>query len=344
LNDVNNWLGRSNWTSDANFDGSFNEFRIYDQALTASEIAASFAAGPDVVPVFEVISLEVNTITGSTQIKSNVPTPARIDYYKITSAAGAVDTSGWNSLADQNLDPLGPGEGQSWDEADQSDEFALAELFLLGASEVSSASALSLGHPFDVSTFGLGMPGDLQFQFAKQDGGLVNGTVTYVTPGPLAGDYNGNGTVDAADYVVWRKTLGTTTLLASDGDDDGDVDQFDYAVWRTTFGNSAGGGLTGTAAAVPEPCNVVLLVAAWIACLATGKAAPLVDRRIRTQLHNHAWVRRGSPPRHEARIEFAMKLDSPCVVIRRRKVGMYGKRFDRARISGEQVRVLAPAI
>jgi hypothetical protein len=28
----------------------------------------------------------------------------------------------------------------------------------------------------------------------------------------LPGDYNGDGTVDAADYVVWRKTLGTTGL------------------------------------------------------------------------------------------------------------------------------------
>ena len=26
----------------------------------------------------------------------------------------------------------------------------------------------------------------------------------------LAGDFNGNGVVDAADYVVWRKGLGTT--------------------------------------------------------------------------------------------------------------------------------------
>ncbi len=39
LNDVNNWLGRSNWTQDSNFGGSFNEFRIYDNALSASDVA-----------------------------------------------------------------------------------------------------------------------------------------------------------------------------------------------------------------------------------------------------------------------------------------------------------------
>ncbi len=51
LNDVNNWLGRSNWTGDSNFDGLFNEFRIYDEALSADQIAANTAAGPDVIPV-----------------------------------------------------------------------------------------------------------------------------------------------------------------------------------------------------------------------------------------------------------------------------------------------------
>ncbi len=50
INDVNNWLGRSNWTGDANFQGSFDEFRIYNAALGADEIAANFAAGPDALP------------------------------------------------------------------------------------------------------------------------------------------------------------------------------------------------------------------------------------------------------------------------------------------------------
>lgn len=47
LNDVNMWLGRSNWLNDANLDGTFDEFRIYDNALDATQVAASMAAGPD---------------------------------------------------------------------------------------------------------------------------------------------------------------------------------------------------------------------------------------------------------------------------------------------------------
>ncbi|WP_197527771.1 lamin tail domain-containing protein [Posidoniimonas polymericola] len=48
LNDNNNWLGRSQWP-DPLFDGTHDEFRIYSQALSSAEIAASFNAGPDAV-------------------------------------------------------------------------------------------------------------------------------------------------------------------------------------------------------------------------------------------------------------------------------------------------------
>jgi hypothetical protein len=53
---------------------------------------------------------------------------------------------------------------------------------------------------------------------------------------PLAGDYNYSGVVDASDYVLWRKTLGSTMDLRADGDGDADVDQDDYLVWRSNFG------------------------------------------------------------------------------------------------------------
>lgn len=49
LNDVNMWLGRSTWLGDANLDGTFDEFRIYDHALSGAEVAASLAAGPNTV-------------------------------------------------------------------------------------------------------------------------------------------------------------------------------------------------------------------------------------------------------------------------------------------------------
>ena len=62
----------------------------------------------------------------------------------------------------------------------------------------------------------------------------------------LAGDYNHNGVVDAADYVAWRKTVST-----SQG----------YETWRSHFGQTAGSGVGAlTHSAVPEPESIVMLI------------------------------------------------------------------------------------
>ena len=80
---------------------------------------------------------------------------------------------------------------------------------------------------------------------------------------PIAGDYNGNGVIDAADYVVLRNGLGTTYTEA------------DYDVWRAHFGQTAGGGSGATAnAAVPEPTTLPLLIlAAAVWCLRRQRSA-----------------------------------------------------------------------
>lgn len=56
----------------------------------------------------------------------------------------------------------------------------------------------------------------------------------------LPGDYNNNGTVDAADYIVWRNTLASvvTNYSEADGDGSGVIDQGDHTVWRSNFGAS----------------------------------------------------------------------------------------------------------
>jgi PEP-CTERM motif len=67
--------------------------------------------------------------------------------------------------------------------------------------------------------------------------------------GPL-GDYNHNGTVDAADYTVWRDTLGVMDDgvdppedLRANGSNEGaslnTIDQADYEVWKQNFGMSS---------------------------------------------------------------------------------------------------------
>ena len=77
----------------------------------------------------------------------------------------------------------------------------------------------------------------------------------------VQGDYNYDGFVDAADYTVWRNTLGEVGMaLDADGDADGRVDQGDYNVWRHHFGKftDRGGGSSGLS--VPEPMGVVIVL------------------------------------------------------------------------------------
>lgn len=50
LNDVNNWLGRSQFQPDEEFQGTLNEVRIYSAARSAAQIDASFDAGPNALP------------------------------------------------------------------------------------------------------------------------------------------------------------------------------------------------------------------------------------------------------------------------------------------------------
>jgi regulation of enolase protein 1 (concanavalin A-like superfamily) len=49
IDDLNVWLGRSNWGGDNNADATYDEFRIYDYALNTQQILGNYNAGPDLV-------------------------------------------------------------------------------------------------------------------------------------------------------------------------------------------------------------------------------------------------------------------------------------------------------
>jgi hypothetical protein len=68
----------------------------------------------------------------------------------------------------------------------------------------------------------------------------------------LPGDYNDDGVVDAADYVVWRKNDGT---------------QDAYNIWREHFGETASSGAgagSPSSTSVPEPASLAVLLAAML--------------------------------------------------------------------------------
>jgi hypothetical protein len=85
----------------------------------------------------------------------------------------------------------------------------------------------------------------------------------------LPGDHNLDGVVDAGDYVVWRKGLGTSFT------------QDDYNVWRSHFGQSAGSGsalssVESLSAAVPEPAfaPLMLILGILVTCSRRRLAVP----------------------------------------------------------------------
>jgi hypothetical protein len=101
---------------------------------------------------------------------------------------------------------------------------------------------------------------------SKSDGMIR--AIVGTTPA-VAGDYNQDGRVDAADYIVWRKSLGESVPVFSgaDGDGNGTIDHADYDFWRMRFGHPLirGAGSAADGAIVPEPCTVLLLGTASLA-------------------------------------------------------------------------------
>ena len=88
--------------------------------------------------------------------------------------------------------------------------------------------------------------------------GLVWNLSNLYTTGVLSvgvpGDYNNNGEVDAADYVLWRNG----GPLANEVDNPGTVNAQDYTAWRARFGNAAGSGSGAVVTSVPEPVSWIL--------------------------------------------------------------------------------------
>ena len=174
----------------------------------------------------------------------------------------------WSSLQDQHQPgfPSGNGSGNGWEEAGGSNSTVLSESYLTGNSAISTSS-VGLGAAYTVGCH------------ARHHFSMV--ALSNIAPA-ADGDYNNDGVVDMADYVLWRN--GGTLL----NDPTPGVQAADYAFWRAHFGNTGGGAIgsstlvrglvtyvtsfsgPGAGAAVPEPSSVIL-VGIGIATLAGGR-------------------------------------------------------------------------
>jgi autotransporter-associated beta strand protein len=84
-----------------------------------------------------------------------------------------------------------------------------------------------------------------------------------VGPSILAGDYNNNGVVDAADYVLWRANVGQPSQTLPNDTTGVIIGDAQYNQWRTNFGNTIpvpGSGSGVSSVAVPEPPAIGLIL------------------------------------------------------------------------------------
>jgi hypothetical protein len=103
----------------------------------------------------------------------------------------------------------------------------------------------------------------------SDDIGIDNIKFSQSITGQNPGDYNGNGVVDAADYVVWRKNNNTNNALPNDNGLGTPIGQSHYKLWRNNFGAAAGNGAGANAnAAVPEPATLAILLIGVLAAYA----------------------------------------------------------------------------
>jgi hypothetical protein len=227
-------------------------------------VATSTFFGPDTLNPGELLSVSVNRNTGAISMTNNAAIPVNVDFYRLASPGMALSLAGWNSLDDQNYDAVdggdagsvaGDSDGEGWDEAGGSNASQLVEFFLgESGSTIAPSETLNLGNAFNTSVFAPGNDGDLTFTFGLVGGLQITGNVNYVSgPAGVLGDYNNNGSVDAADYVLWRNG----SPLQNEGVTPNSTTPEDYNFWRARFGANSGSA-AASSAAVPEPVALPL--------------------------------------------------------------------------------------
>lgn len=203
---------------------------------------------------------------GTAVLENESPFALEIDGFALTSASGALNGS-WGGSPDLTL------SNSAWQLGSTSPtglgQVSLTSSETLDAAVVGVVQAggrLNLG-----SIFTPGSANDIEFRFLRvgeDDGEGFVGVVEYASSlVRFEGDYNNDGSVDAADYTVWRDNNGTMNILPNDPTP-GVVDQSDYDLWVANYGSSAA---TAEASAVPEPAG---LLAALV-----GVAAAVAGRR-----------------------------------------------------------------
>jgi hypothetical protein len=191
-----------------------------------AENSAGFGTGPDIYQEL------TGTITST--------------YSLIGDSTGAVVVNvGGSSLVGTAAAPIDPMLGALADNGGPTMTHAL----LPGSVAINSGDSTAMAGAGGVPMFD-----QRGAAWARVIGGTIDIGAVEFQPLPPAffGDYNLDGFVDAADFIVWRSTfgmVGVTPYSGADGDGDGTIDDGDRLVWRSNFGTMVPAPGSGRAAA-----------------------------------------------------------------------------------------------
>jgi hypothetical protein len=205
------------------------------------------------------IVLTINS-AGQAALKNDSPFAQQVEAYRITSTASPLQTGTWNSLDDQNV-----GGSNGWSESAEIGTGMLLEIQEDGTTTFDNSTVYNIGK---ILNAGFSQTG-ISFEYLLAGSAtLTQGVVLFgnLPVGGVLGDYNGDGTVNAADYTVWRNNLGgpSTALQRRDPSNAANpINAADYTFWKSRFGATSGsGGGALDVAAVPEPGLAILGFAA----------------------------------------------------------------------------------
>jgi hypothetical protein len=259
------------WTLD---DDADPEYITWNDEGSASNDNFAVVEMPGTPPP---LVLQIDPTTGYGRFRTTIDSAdilsVTLNAYELLPESTPFDVGAWSAsnLSARGVDAIDPNaEGMRWETLNASSN-QLLEAYLLGGSDFSEGEFLVIGKVFPNGSGEAPLTINYTVNINFTDPGrpdsentlYEDALVEYVQfDVGVTGDYNGDGTVNAADYTVWRNTRnGTGPGLAADGNNDNVVNQLDYDVWKANFGSS-GLGLALEFAAVPEPGVVGLFVIA----------------------------------------------------------------------------------
>jgi len=224
-------------------------------------------------------------VTGEVRLANKSSLAIPFVYYSISSASSALNGSSaaWKSISDF-YDASGNGSidpSTEWIKLSSSSSELTEAVFSGPGGTLPAMQVFSLGTIWNPNA----APNpDLVFDIRQPDEEMITVTIELA----IDGDYSGDGVVDAIDYLLWRRHLGSNTFFV-DGSLNGVVDEADYDLWRENFGRTLplppyGAGswaaLSMAAArphAIPEPATAILLLFAAVTVWISARAAVLLD-------------------------------------------------------------------